>query len=215
MQTEVCWDGIQKTNTATQEPIFLKSFVDAATQTEVATILMKKYAATQEPTFSITFAEAATQIEIVAALMEKDVVTQEPTSPKLITEEAIEVKTATTLSKDEPVTLPIQSEKDETSGDKVGMQIPQEIVLDFNDEKNAELSLLKVEVKKWKYHVDPCQEGMVPLVEHKKNIKELREKWEEELNFQRFRWEEVQKELKELKKFKSMQKDKEKLYALF
>ena len=41
--------------------------------------------------------------------------------------------------------------------------------------------------------MDRCQEGMVPLVEHRKIIKQLREKWEEELIFQRFRWEEVQK----------------------
>ena len=56
---------------------------------------------------------------------------------------------------------------------------------------------------------------MVPLVEHRKNIKEMKEKWEEELIFQRLRWEEVQKELKDLKKFKSMQKEKYQLYALF
>ena len=56
---------------------------------------------------------------------------------------------------------------------------------------------------------------MVPLSKHRNTIKELREKWEEELMFQNPRWEEVQKELKELKKFKSMQKEKEKLYALF
>ena len=118
------------------------------------------------------------------------------------------------MSKDEAFTLPIQEEKAETSGVKVGMQIPQEIVLDFNDEKNAELSLLKVEVKKWKDHVDRCQVGMVPLIEHIKTIKELRGKWAEELSFQKFCWEEVQKELKELNKFKSMKKEKDQLYAL-
>ena len=46
--------------------------------------------------------------------------------------------------------------------------------------------MLKVEVKKWKYHVDQCQAGMVPLVEHIKTIKELREKWAEELIFKGF-----------------------------
>ena len=55
---------------------------------------------------------------------------------------------------------------------------------------------------------------MVPLVEHRKNIKELREKWAEELIFQIFHWEEVQKELKELKKFNSIQKEKDQLYTL-
>ena len=33
--------------------------------------------------------------------------------------------------------LPIQSDKDETLGDMVGMQIPQENFPDFDDEKNA------------------------------------------------------------------------------
>ena len=55
---------------------------------------------------------------------------------------------------------------------------------------------------------------MVPLVEHRKTIRELRERWEEELMFQKFHWEEIQKELKELKKFKSMQVEKYQLYTL-
>ena len=55
---------------------------------------------------------------------------------------------------------------------------------------------------------------MVPLVEHKNTIRYLRERLTEELTFQRFRWEELQKELKELNKFKSMQKEKDQLYTL-
>ena len=35
-----------------------------------------------------------------------------------------------------------------------------------------------------------------------------------ELIYQKYHWEEVQKELKELKKFKSMQKEKDQLYIL-
>ena len=58
------------------------------------------------------------------------------------------------------------------------------------------------------------QEGMVPLAEHRKTIKELRERWEEELMFQKFCWEEIHNELKELKRFKSMQVKKDQLYAL-
>ena len=98
--------------------------------------------------------------------MEKDAITKEPTYLELITKASIQDNTTTTLCEDGATTLPIQGEKDETSGDKVGMQIPQEIVSDSDDEKNAELSLLKVEVNKWKYNVDRCQEGMVPLLEH-------------------------------------------------
>ena len=48
-----------------------------------------------------------------------------------------------------------------------------------------ELSLLKIEVNKWKSRVDRYQEGMIPLVEHRKNIMEMRERWVEELEFQR------------------------------
>ena len=71
-----------------------------------------------------------------------------------------------------------------------------------------------MEVKKWKRQVDKYQEGMIPLVDNEKTIRELREKWAEELIFQKLRWEEIQKELKELKKFKSMQVEKDQLYTL-
>ena len=55
---------------------------------------------------------------------------------------------------------------------------------------------------------------MVPLAENRKTIRELRERWEEELIFHKFQWEEIQKELKELKIFKSMQVEKDQLYTL-
>ena len=55
---------------------------------------------------------------------------------------------------------------------------------------------------------------MVPLVAHRNTIRELRERWAQELTFKRFCWEEVHKELKELKKFKSMQKEKDQVYNL-
>ena len=95
------------------------------------------------------------------------------------------------------------------------MQFSQNFVnLGYDDEENVgderiqglikELSLLKIEVKKWKRQVEKYQEGMIPLADHEKTIRELREKWSEELMFQKSRWEEIQKELKELKKFKSM-----------
>ena len=62
--------------------------------------------------------------------------------------------------------------------------------------------------------MDRYKKGMIPIVQHKKAISELRERWAEELIFQKYYWEEVQKELKELKKFKSMQKEKDQLYIL-
>ena len=55
---------------------------------------------------------------------------------------------------------------------------------------------------------------MVPLTEHRKTIRELKERWAEELVFHKFHWEEIQKELKELKKFKSMHVEKDQLYTL-
>ena len=87
--------------------------------------------------------------------MEEDALTQEETFPKLFVEESIEIETAATLMKEEVITLPIQSEKVDTSGNKVRMKISQEIVnSDSDDEKGAQLSLLNLEVRKWKEHVD-------------------------------------------------------------
>ena len=40
VHTKGCWDGTQKRDIVTQEPVFLKSFVDANTQIEFATILV-------------------------------------------------------------------------------------------------------------------------------------------------------------------------------
>ena len=50
---------------------------------------------------------------------------------------------------------------------------------------------------------------MVSLTEYKKTIKGLKEKWVEEHMTQRLWEEELQKELRELKNFKSMQKEKD------
>ena len=125
----------------------------------------------------------------------------------------------------EAITSLVQNAQAETSDGKVCTQFSQKFVnLDSNDEENAgderiqglikELSLLKIEVKKWKRQVDKYQEGMIPLADHEKTIRELREKWPKELMFQKLQWEGIQKELKELKKFKSMQVEKDQLYTL-
>ena len=55
---------------------------------------------------------------------------------------------------------------------------------------------------------------MVSLVEHRKTITELKERWAKELMFQKIHWEEIQKELKELKNIKSMHVEKDQLYTL-
>ena len=55
---------------------------------------------------------------------------------------------------------------------------------------------------------------MIPLYENKKVISGLKEKWVEELFFQKIQWENLQEELKELRKYKSLQKEKEQIYTL-
>ena len=55
---------------------------------------------------------------------------------------------------------------------------------------------------------------MVSLAEHRNTIRELKERWAEELMFQKLCWEEIRKKIKELKKFKSMQVEKDQLYTL-
>ena len=54
------------------------------------------------------------------------------------------------------------------------------IDLDDDDEKAQEetkgISLLKVELEKWKYRAGLCEEGMIPLPLHMNTVKEIREK---------------------------------------
>ena len=103
-------------------------------------------------------------------------------------------ETVETLIEKEAVTLPVQNAQAKTSDGKVCTQFSQNFLnLDSDDEGNAgderihglikEISLLKMEVKKWKRQVDKYQEGMIPLANHKKTIRELRGKWVEELMF--------------------------------
>ena len=77
-----------------------------------------------------------------------------------------------------------------------------------------EILILRMEVRKWKNQEDEYQEGMVSFTEHKKTIRRLDEKWVEERITKRLREEELQNELREMKKFQSMQKEKEQMYAL-
>ena len=55
---------------------------------------------------------------------------------------------------------------------------------------------------------------MIALSEHRKIIKALEERWDEERMAHRIREEELQSKLKELKKFQSMQREKEQMYTL-
>ena len=143
----------------------------------------------------------------------------------MIAEVPMQEKTTETLIEEEAITPPVQNIHAETSNGKVCTQFSQNFVnVDSDDEENAgderiqglirELSLLKIEVKKWKRQEVKYQEGMIPLADHEKTIRELREKWVEELMFQKLRWKKIQKELKEMKRFKSMQVEKDQLYTL-
>ena len=118
----------------------------------------------------------------------------------MITEVPLQEEVVGSLVEEEVVSFLIQNNQAEKLGNKVWMQYSQDFVnLDFDEEKDAgegriqglieELSLLKIEVKKWKSEVDRYQKGMTPLFKHRNTISELRERWEEELIFQKFHWE--------------------------
>ena len=55
---------------------------------------------------------------------------------------------------------------------------------------------------------------MISLYVNKNVIQGLKEKWVEELLFQKFCWEKLQEEVKELRKYKSMKKEKEQMETL-
>ena len=71
---------------------------------------------------------------------------------------------------------------------------------------------MKLEVSKWKYHAGQYDKGMISLSEHKKTIQEIREKWDEDIFFQKIRWDKIHEELKDLRKYKSMQKERTNVY---
>ena len=64
------------------------------------------------------------------------------------------------------------------------------------------------------YQAIQYDKGTIYLSKHKNTIQELREKWPEEVFFQKIHWEKMQDEMKELNKFKSTQKDKEQMLPL-
>ena len=109
----------------------------------------------------------------------ENVVTQEPSSPEFIVRVPIQA---------------VQNVQAKASGGQVWIQISQNFVnLDSDNEDHAEdegiqrltqdLSLLRIEVRNWKSQLESYQEGMVPLVEHRKTIMELKERWAQELMF--------------------------------
>ena len=85
------------------------------------------------------------------------------------------------------VILEVQDVQIGTSGDKVWTQLPQNFInLDFDNEEHPEdeeilkltkeLSILRIEVRKWRSQVERCQEGMVSLAQHRNTIRDLKER---------------------------------------
>ena len=72
-------------------------------------------------------------------------------------------------------------------------------------EKN--LYLLQLELSKWKDHTILMEKGMISLSEHRRIIQELKDKWDEEL----YQWDNLQKELQELRNIKFLKEEKEQL----
>ena len=64
----------------------------------------------------------------------------------------------------------------------------------------TKISILRMEIIKWKSQVEEYQEGIIYLTEHKNIIRRLEEEWEEERMTQRLQEEELQSNLRELKK---------------
>jgi len=58
-------------------------------------------------------------------------------------------------------------------------------------------------IDKWKKKVAMFGEGMIHVPTHRKEIQDLMEKYAEFLTCQKFKWEEMKKELRELKKLQA------------
>ena len=61
-----------------------------------------------------------------------------------------------------------------------------------------------MEVTKWKSQVEEYQGGIISLIKHKKVIRGLEEKWEEERMTWKLGEEELQSNLRELERFQPM-----------
>ena len=72
-------------------------------------------------------------------------------------------------------------------------------------ELENKLYLLQLELSKWKDRTIPMEKGMISLYEHRRITQEIKEKSEEELS----QWDNLQKELQELRKIKFLKEKKE------
>ena len=128
----------------------------------------------------------------------EDAVTQEPASPRVVdvvAEESPEKVAVTQEPAPPEIASNVQNVQSGTFGDKVWIDPLQNFIdLDSDKEEHhegetlnpiAEISILRMEVIKWKIQVEEYQEGIVSLTEHKNIIKRLEEKWVEDRMTQR------------------------------
>ena len=115
----------------------------------------------------------------VGEIQRGDAITQEPAPTEVISEVTMQA---------------VQDVQIGASDDKVWTQLPKNFVNWDSDNEDhienegiqrttKELSILRIEVRKWRIQVERFQEGMVSLPEHRNTIKELKERWAEELMF--------------------------------
>ena len=125
----------------------------------------------------------------------------------------------------EPTTLIVNMDMLEDTAPQEPVLLPLRNFINLDSEQEGhykkeiltltiEVSALRLEVTKWKIQVEEHQTSMIALSEHRKIIKALEERWAEERMAHRIREEELQSKLRELKKFQSMQREKEHMYTL-
>ena len=123
----------------------------------------------------------------------------------------------------EPATLIEEVQEDTVSQETILLPSRNFIDLDAEREEHykkeisdltAEVSALRMEVVKWRSQVEENKKKTIALDEHKRIIRALEEQGAEERMGHKVQVEELQQEIKKLKKFSSMQKDKDQMYDL-
>ena len=200
---------MQVEDTATQEPVSQKAMEADAEES------LKSIAATQEP------ATHEADVEMQADQGE-DTVTQEPVSQHAPIA-AMEENPGDIAVTQEPATLIEEVQVDTVSQETILLPSRNFIDLDTEREEHykkeisdltAEVSALRMEVIKWRSQVEENQKKTIALDEHKRIIRALEEQGAEERMGHRVQVGELQQEIKKLKKFSSMQKDKDQMYDL-
>ena len=163
-----------------QAPTSLKYVTEATTQIEYFDEETQELnTETKEPTFLKLVVEAALETE--------DDETYEASTQIVVTktyEATIQTEATTTTETQESSTKTETVETQEPTIHKEGVESLKSVTDEDKKELERELSLLKLEVSKWKYHANQYDKGIIYLAEHKNTIHELREKWCEEILFQ-------------------------------